>query len=157
MERSGNTPFFVVCGMMLRFVGRGRGFYLGFKGVYQGLGMGMVWLLSDSWVTVRRHRPIVARCSPDYHRHFNRWKTKITYSNIPSTGLITRLFTLKNRIWGHYIPVKARDEGYITYSGASGVAASISSKLLNDNHIIFIVLCPGTNGYRGRRQVFFVA
>ena len=103
---------------------------------------------------VRRSRRIVAALSPDYRRHFNRWKTKITYSNIPSTGLITRLFTLKNRIWGHYIPVKAWDKGYITYSG---VAASISSKLLNDNHIIFIVLCPGTNGYRGRRQVFFVA
>ena len=72
LERGGNTPFFVVCGMMLRFVGRGRGFYLGFKGVYQGLGMGMVWLLSDYWVTVRRHRPIVARLSPDHCRHFNR-------------------------------------------------------------------------------------
>ena len=61
--------------MVLRFVGPEGRFYLGFKGVYQGLGMGMVWLLSDYWVTVRRHRPIVARLSPDHSRHFNRHYT----------------------------------------------------------------------------------
>ena len=48
------------------------GYNIGFKGVFPRLIMGIVWLLGDCWVTVRRCRPIVAALSPDYRRHFNR-------------------------------------------------------------------------------------
>ena len=98
----GTLLFSLCAGWCCVLLGGGEGFTWALKGYIKG----WAWEWFGCWVIIGWLLGAIARLSPDHRRHFNRWETKITYSNNPSTKPITRLFTFKNNILGHYIPGK---------------------------------------------------